>query len=118
MPVTITKDGVVFPDSTWQITGFNIQTLGTDIGYQKLPGGVIIQWGQTTSYQRKTVPFLYAFPNACCAVQATRRHYKVWSYGNEVYTHTFTPSSFQFEISAKDGAFVDGAWVSWVAIGY
>jgi len=96
-------------------TGGN-QSLGSP-GFQKLPGGLIIQWGVDTSLNSKTVVFPVSFVSACHSVQATRNHTKVWSYGNEVYTHSYTPSSFKFEISANDGNYANGYDVTWLAIG-
>jgi hypothetical protein len=46
-------------------------------GYQKLPGGLIMQWGTVATTQTgNTVPaldtnFPIAFPNACLSLQAT-----------------------------------------------
>jgi hypothetical protein len=58
------------------LTGINPQSLTTD-GYQKLPGGLIMQWGTVATTQTgNTVPaldtnFPIAFPNACLSLQAT-----------------------------------------------
>lgn len=44
-------------------------------GYQKLPGGLIMQWGQTGTIGANataSVSFPISFPNACLNVQATR----------------------------------------------
>lgn len=45
-------------------------------GYQKLPGGLIIQWGKTStavSSANLSVAFPVAFPNACVAVVSNAR---------------------------------------------
>jgi hypothetical protein len=47
------------------------QSLGTS-GYQKLPGGLIIQWGYVSqSSAGQTVSFPITFPNALYSIQAT-----------------------------------------------
>ena len=63
--------------ATTQFTGSN-QALSTN-GYQKLPGGLILQWGKVTGYTTAagigTVTFAssgnIAFPNACFCVTGT-----------------------------------------------
>jgi hypothetical protein len=53
---------------TTNFTGSN-QSLGSN-GYQKLPGGLIMQWGTfTTSGSKTTVTFPTAFTTACYNVQ-------------------------------------------------
>ena len=52
-------------------TGSN-QSLATD-GYQKLPGGLIIQWATITTSGATTWTFPIAFPNACFIVQGTAK---------------------------------------------
>lgn len=51
-------------------TGSN-QSLATS-GYQKLPGGLILQWGQVTISPHATATFTFpiAFPTACLNIQA------------------------------------------------
>lgn len=56
---------------TTSFTGTN-QSLATP-GFQKLPGGVIIQWGTfSVSASSIAITFPTAFPTACINVQATR----------------------------------------------
>jgi len=58
--------------ATSDFTGSN-QSIATN-GYQKLPGGLIWQWGTTPSIPEDTetdVTFPIAFPMACFQVQAT-----------------------------------------------
>lgn len=54
---------------TTNFTGSN-QSLGTN-GYQKLPGGLIMQWGFSSSTGNTTVTFPTSFPNACLNVITT-----------------------------------------------
>lgn len=87
-------------------TGVN-QSL-TSNGYQKLPGGVIIQWGVANASDPGTiVTFPVAFPTACIAVTAM-----YGQTGDKVTlgAHTFTTTTFRLY-----------GWdfsTYWIAVGY
>lgn len=49
------------------ITDFSLQSIATN-GYQKLPGGLIIQWGAFTG---TAVTFPIAFPTGCLSISGT-----------------------------------------------
>ena len=42
-------------------------------GYQKFPGGFIVQWGTCPSSTNASISFSISFPNSCFGVQATPR---------------------------------------------
>lgn len=85
-------------------------------GYQKLPGGIIIQWstgnGGATS-AGATVTFPIAFPTACLQVVASDTGVGCYSYGTDTYTTT------NFKLYCRDfnGAYQTGA-SRYIAIGY
>lgn len=80
----------------------------TTIGYQKLPGGVIIQWGRSY-YPDGAQVFPVAFPSACRAVTGNYHTTGSTDLGFPTVTATgFTPST--------SGGSVAYYW--WIAIGY
>jgi hypothetical protein len=98
---------------TTNFTGGN-QSLGTS-GYQKLPGGLIMQWGNTGALsggQNLTVTYPIAFPNAVLNVQTT---VIVSTDTNEiVFVYNVSTSTF-VAANSNPGAL---AGVYWLAIGY
>jgi hypothetical protein len=99
--------------STWQstapqvsnssFTGSN-QSLNQS-GYQKLPGGLIIQWGRNAP--NGTVTFPIAFPNACFTVVATA--------GTNFEEFVNTIGTASFYLGANVGS---AALCPWIAIGW
>lgn len=85
-----------------------IRSFGAN-GYQKLPGGLIIQWGSSTSGATGTVTFPLAFPNSCASVTGTC----VNTVGSveTLETVTITNTNFSFAIG-------NGTSFRWIAIGY
>lgn len=67
-----------------------VQSLATE-GYQKLPSGLILQWGVTTSGTSGTETFPIAFPNACFGVQITNN-----STNNAGFVSTFSKTDFSW----------------------
>ena len=87
-------------------------------GYQKLPGGLIIQWGSITSASASgSVIFPIAFPTAI-----TSRVASLWDKtgGSLSQTTYITAGSTSVNgMSVNLGTFDSGAWTAgWVAIGY
>lgn len=89
-------------------------------GYQKLPSGLIIQWGTVTTSASadQTVTFPLAFPNACLSVTSTV--VTAPAAGTVFCTTNTTPSASSFGI----GAWTLGSTTSrsaqsakWIAIG-
>ena len=86
-------------------------------GYQKLPGGMIMQWGTNNSADNPgaTVTFPIAFPNACLNIQATPNDPTSLNH-IDVPTSSITTTSFNLVNSGPDTGRSDGAM--WFAIGY
>lgn len=91
-------------------------------GYQKLPGGLIIQWGITTNIPldtRFTVTFPLSFPNSCftavCNYQAGA------SYTNHSQSYgvvNITKNNFQIENQTMLSTATATFPAVWFAIGY
>lgn len=79
-----------------------------DSGYQKVPGGFIIQWGNSSA---TTITFPIAFPTACRCVQLTR--IAIGDTGGADFTNVVnsTLSTTGFGVS------VAGAYY-WLAVGH
>jgi hypothetical protein len=92
------------------------QSLNTN-GYQKLPGGLIMQWGMHTTTQIGNTPavidtnFPTPFPTACLSLQATSYNTNI-SIDGEIGVN-FNNSAFG--VMSRQG---NGASVNWLAIGY
>jgi len=99
-------------------------SLGATSGYQKLPGGMIIQWGQiapaslATEHDFLPQSFPTAFPNACVSVTAT-----IWTQNNVGLTDEFA-AVYSFTASGFDlygGSTISGTrtyGILWMAIGF
>ena len=115
--ITVASDGKVdFPAGMAAFLGTNRSL--TANGYQKLPGGLTVQWG-LASYQGVTgatgqvFSFNVPFPNACLAILASDA-------GGGCHSTGTTPvSATQFRCWGKDanGTYLDTA-MQWAAIGY
>lgn len=66
------------------------QSLATE-GYQKLPSGLFLQWGVTTTGTSGTETFPIAFPNACFGVQITNN-----TTNNSGFVSTFSTTAFNW----------------------
>lgn len=99
------------PSSTADFTGAN-QSLSASSGYQKLPGGLIIQWGTGTGGTAFNFPI--AFPNACRVVVITPDPFNSIGIGSGV---TFNNTSATPYTNAGNGNAL-GVSVHWVAYGY
>lgn len=92
---------------------FSSQALANP-GYQKLPGGFIIQWGMTGSFgssQSVFINFPISFPTACLTVTATTIDYG----GGDRITYV-EPNPLTYGFTVKNNGSQAGA--SWIAIGY
>jgi hypothetical protein len=93
-------------------------------GTQKLPSGLILQWGQTTTPNAIFVPFNIAFPTACFAVVLSEANALGPSWGSGAPTlhaaGNITAASFSHWTLTWNGT----AWTaasaqfSWFAVGY
>jgi hypothetical protein len=98
---------------TTNFTGSN-QSISAN-GYQKLPGGLIIQWGRDNDAGNTegSVTFPLQFPNAvfCITTGAISNGTGAqWVYQERIRTD-FTTSGFNYQCSTDSGMF-------WMAIGY
>ena len=98
------------------------QSLTTN-GYQKLPGGLIIQWGRVGNGTANnggssgTVTFPIAFPNALLNVQLTVREPD--NNGATVARLTLTDSTTQFSWASFSGTSSSALdQLMWLAVGY
>lgn len=85
-------------------------------GYQKLPGGLIIQWGTANGGATTgTVTFPIAFPAACLACIATDMN----NSATDVAALAVLPTTTNFAFASAQGsaAYVPGVF-GWVSIGY
>lgn len=80
-------------------------------GYQKLPSGLIIQWGTFTTTPG-SVSFPIAFPTGCVGVVATAMD----SQNTTVYTTSISNTSFSWNVNIWSGTSI-GSYC-WIAIGY
>lgn len=94
------------------------QDLGSN-GYQKLPGGLFIQWGAAGAIGNGTVSisFPVAFPNAC--LQVTGGHDSGGASAINQFTYGFSFSATTLTIGARaDNGQPISIGVRWIAIGY
>ncbi|BCB26486.1 hypothetical protein SKTS_13720 [Sulfurimicrobium lacus] len=98
-----------------QFTGAN-QSLSSN-GYQKLPGGLIIQWGSyPAGAATGTITFPITFPNACLTCQATDNN-NVATQVASIATLT-TASNFAFAAAQGASAYASVGTFNWLAVGY
>lgn len=84
-------------------------------GYQKMPNGIIIQWGITGSVATggsTTVTFPIAFPTSCLNVQVTGQ---IASVANSFTRSAGAPSTSQVTLYSNNAL---PSPISWLAIGY
>jgi hypothetical protein len=82
-------------------------------GYQKLPGGIIIQWGEVQRPQNtgQKLTFPISFPNACINASTTIITSADWGESTSVYSLTKT----SMYIRNSNGGTLN---IYWIAIGY
>ena len=100
---TVATDAKALADAVAQFTGTNTQL--TANGYQRLPSGLIIQWGIRTTTGATVVNFPIAFPTACLSVNATSG-----SNGGFPVVVSVTTSTFNLDSAATNNR--------WIAVGY
>ncbi len=93
--------------------------LKEDNGYQKLPRGLILQWGKTMRIGdegKKTVPFNIAFPNKCLCIQLTENMISTNSaHASHVIAYDETLIDFKFFMNST---MVTSTSCNWFAIGH
>jgi len=130
-PVLITNDTatLIWTGGVWNVIAGSIEwqyqsaRFGSNLsanGYQKLPSGLIVQWGTTTSSgtsaNNAVVTYPTAFPNitfqtyAVCAGSPTTGSYTVLSGAT-------TTSGANFTV-LLNGSVISGIQINWFALGY
>lgn len=102
--------------STTQLatTAFAYGALSTSAnGYQRLPSGLIIQWGTQSSSSNVTFPI--AFPNACLHANWV---YEAGSIGNIPRLGSRSKTGFTLNYDYCCAGGTDAYQVTWIAIGY
>jgi hypothetical protein len=94
------------------ITSFDVSAVGN--GYQKLPSGLIIQWG-TASQTTGTVTFPITFPNNCLVVVMGLKDSTYSFSWAPIYISTTSWTNSQF--SRNDTSTSIGGSRPWIAIG-
>jgi hypothetical protein len=121
-------EGIEFPDATVQATAALTAFIGSNqslaqSGYQKLPGGLIVQWGRQTlnavanNWNGATYSFPIAFPNAGLAIVGSVSNNATLS-TTVINTSLGISNNSQYGISVIAAANINGAVVQWIAIGY
>ena len=82
--LTVGTTGIKFNDNTTQTTSAIGAVSKTANGYQKIPGGIIIQWGTgvTVTANGDTVTFPIPFPTAVTSVVVTESNAAGWPPGS------------------------------------
>ena len=109
---------------------YDVENSLTENGYQKLPGGVILQWAQTdvgtlSNNTDVTVNFPITFPNACLQVILGNNVGKIYldsSEGMAVKSWTVSNVTFhncwQSYPATTAGVTTNTKYVRYLAIGY
>lgn len=105
---TLSAAAVKYPD----FTGSN-QVLSTN-GYQKLPGGLIMQWGLTATGTTVVVTFPIAFPTAFLSIAAVANH----STGGADALEVSSISTTQFSATHQSSGSNSTGSSRWIAFGY
>lgn len=113
---TIVKAGTIWITVAGSAAGRKAQgDFGSSLsgsGYQKLPSGLIVQWGlKSTSAGSNTTTFPVAFPTACLSAVATRNTGTPATINDIVTVISVATASFVLATAA-------GGNVYWFAIGY
>jgi hypothetical protein len=113
--LTVDAEGkVAFPQSAQSLTAN---------GYIELPGGLIIQWGQTSSVAAtRAVTYPIPFPNAVLNVEATPQNASAQVATNMVSCGVYAPGLVGFTAACWITTGAAPAFtttpVNWIAIGY
>jgi tail fiber protein gp53 len=89
----------------------------TSSGYQRLPSGLLLQWG-VSSINGQAISFPVAFPNGWLSVFANENNATGVTAGLIFMAGSITNAGFQAQLRNDSGASVSGVTFRWVAIGY
>ncbi|MDU7520215.1 MAG: hypothetical protein E7K72_02275 [Roseomonas mucosa] len=112
--------------------GFTTHSLGASVGYQKLPGGLIAQWGkgQTTASDggiAHPVIFPIAFPTSSLSIVATEQNAVGWGTAPTPEPTIFgvqSPDRFGFQLyaarirSSGGVQYQSGLSFNWIGFGF
>jgi len=101
----------LYGSATLQYAASFVNSLAAS-GYQKLPGGLIIQWGNVAN-NAATNSFPVAFPTACLSMTASRESSNYTSIDG---CASQIVSASQYVV--REGASADASIIFWMAIGY
>ncbi len=133
----LTSIGIRAGEAVLLITdGFNWSASGTGVlrhsgsfeksfstnGYQRLPSGLILQWGTTSNVtydSRANLTFPISFPTTCCSVVVSYQGPTVLTDHCQSYgVSNITTSGFQVENQWVYGSNGNSFPAKWIAIGY
>lgn len=98
--------------------GVGFDSLKTTNGYQKLPSGIIIQWGTAGTYDStyttidRYIPFPISFPTSLLFLS---------KYSNTTYTSNVSAHYMHNILSQTNSGFTEDGYIGqtrWFAIGY
>jgi hypothetical protein len=104
--------------ATWFEQLSNIISEKTSSGYQRLPGGLIVQWGITgslNSASTNTITFPLEFPTLCLQVIAGLRNISAAATTDTGHFGTGNYAVTGFDLYNRTSA---AAVFNWIAIGY
>lgn len=101
-------------DADAYVNALGVQKAST--GYTYMPGGTILQWGESFLSGETVVTFPVPFPNAAFSATVTRKGPRAFQYGNETWVIDLNQVDMTLAISHQGGT-VNGP-VYWQAIGY
>lgn len=108
-----TLEGVSTNVQDDDFTGAN-QSLSAN-GYQKLPGGFIMQWGSANLVGETNITFPTPFSTACYNVQATANNALTKLNNPELWVYNITTTGFTCGLSHEEHAHDSG--LDWFAVG-
>lgn len=106
--------------TTWTSAALNFAKSLTTNGYQELPGGLIIQWGTSTTISNggsETITFPKAFTTSVFQIQRSENRNSGYTGGSESWLTSITTTSFVLNHRGFD-TYTGSMSYYWFAIGY
>lgn len=98
------------------LPGFKISKATT--GYQKLPSGLVLQWGTTTTTSNGSATVTLPVTHASATASVAATIYGVDGVGNGIATLNITTSNFQLSTYASASGSGKALTVKWQSVGY
>lgn len=92
-----------------------LETGLSSTGYQKMPGGLIYQWGSAIS---GTIIFPVVFPNSLLHLQTSINNYNSLSAAPGTYTTVTSSSNTGFVVASAANTLSLSATLKWFGLGY